>query len=371
MFQLSRPQIGVLRVAIEGVYAGPFGSQNFAMFLSDELAEDLYAYTSAQNPFPIQAFEALVALNVNRATDLLNALEKTQPVLVPVINQLRAPLPAGPGGAAERLRALEDGYLLLEGLPFINRGRLREILGDLLDSAAQARVGIVAGASLSGKSWSLHLIRAFCKSNQNSKIRRVLLDLEKLQPGNDPVVAWTELMKQLLYPQPPPPAPAMDTKGGQYVQRLVGEVLTAWESQTSPDEERPWLLIVFDHLDKNAAAAVGPAVVDFAEALALAAAGPALERVRVLLLGFPRAFSLSVEEVAPREELAPLTMDEVRLYLDKVGKAIGRGATPETEAAAELALREVEAKTAPEERRAALLRMSATIGRHVTVLARA
>jgi hypothetical protein len=136
------------------------------------------------------------------------------------------------------------------------------------------------------------------------------------------------------------------------------------------------LLIVFDHLDKSAAAAVGPAVVDFAEALALAAVKRRLEGGRVLLLGFPRGFSppsqeLTVEEMAPREELNRLTPDEVKAYLAQVGTVIGWGATPETEAAASQALRDAEAKTAPEERRAALTKMSATISRHVRALVRA
>jgi hypothetical protein len=99
-------------------------------------------------------------------------------------------------------------------------------------------------------------------------------------------------MKKMLNLQTAPAAPPKDTKGGQYVQRLVLDALTAWNTWVPPnEEEKPWLLVVFDHLDKNAAAAVGPAVVDFAEALASAAVDPPLERVRVLLLGFPRTFT--------------------------------------------------------------------------------
>jgi hypothetical protein len=198
-----------------------------------------------------------------------------------------------------------------------------------------------------------------------------------LQPGTDPRIVWTALMKQLLYPRTPPDPPAEDTKGGQYVKRLVDEVSNAWDAWEAPGlEEKPWLLVVFDHLEKKAAPAVGPAVVDFAEALAMAAVQRGLEGGRVLLLGFPRGFSLTsqelrVDELAPREEISPLTLKELTRYLTDVGVAIGRGAPQEVEAAAGLALREAEAKSIPEERRAALTKMSATIGRHVSVLARA
>jgi hypothetical protein len=164
-------------------------------------------------------------------------------------------------------------------------------------------------------------------------------------------------MKQMWYPQPPPEPPPADTKGGQYVQRLVDEVSEAWEAWEPPGlEEKPWLLVVFDHLEKNAAPAVGPAVVDFAEALAMAAVERRMAGGRVLLLGFPRGFSpasqtLSVELLAPREDVSPLTLSEVKTYLTQVGAAIGRGAPPEIEAAAESALEQADAKLISEERR--------------------
>ena len=150
------------------------------------MGENLTSYTAIEAPFPLQVSDVLVALNVNRALDLLDALERTQPVLVPVITQLRAPLPDNGSEAADRLRALQKAYLLLDGLPFINRSRLREILAELLDAANPARVGVVAGAELAGKSWSLHLIRAYCNDMQDPKVHLILIDLERLQPGNDP-----------------------------------------------------------------------------------------------------------------------------------------------------------------------------------------
>jgi hypothetical protein len=80
---------------------------------------------------------------------------------------------------------------------------------------------------------------------------------------------------------------------------------------------------------------------------------------------------LKVDEYAPREDVSPLTFVEVKRYLADVGSTIKRGAPPETEAAADEALREVENRSVPEERRAALVKLSATIGKHVNVLARA
>lgn len=376
MFQLTGFQIATLRQEIESVYTGQWRTALFAQFLSDRLGEDLFSFTSNQAPFPVQVFEALVGLNKTRALDLLDALEKAHPPLTPVIAALRGPLPLD-GAAEARLRALQGDYLVLDGLPFINRSRLRDMLVDLFDAVHPARVGVVTGVPLSGKTWSLHLIRAYCQARQQPKVRCIELDLERLQPGNDPVVVWTELMRRLLHPQPPPAPPPADTKGGQYVQRLVDEVSKAWEAWEAPGlEEKPWLLVVFDHLEKHAAPAVGPAIVDFAEALAMAAVERRLQGGRVLLLGFPRGFTptseeFKVAELVPREDVSPLTLDEVKRYLQDVGVAIGRGAPPEVEAAAALALREAEATSIPGERRAALLRMSATIARHVSVLARA
>jgi hypothetical protein len=382
MFRLNGNQVRRLRMAIQAVYQGPNPQLLFWQFLFERLDVQLSDLTSAAT-FPLQISEALVKLSaLERTLELLAALEQeyshAAPLLV-VIGQLRAE--AGPtladAGAEARLRALKDEYLLLDGLPFINRTRLRQILVALLDTANPARVGVVAGAALSGKSWSLHLVRAYCKAMQQPKVRRIFLDLERLQPGNDPLVVWTALMTQLSSPRAPPPPPPADTKGGQYVQRLVDEVSKAWEAWEAPGlEEKPWLLVVFDHLEKNASPAVGPAVVDFAEALAMAAVEGRLEGGRVLLLGFPRGFSptsqtLSVGLLAPREEVSPLTLGEVKDYLADVGAAIGRGAPPDIEAAAEAGLREADAKTIPEERRVALTALSATIGHHVSVLARA
>jgi hypothetical protein len=66
-----------------------------------------------------------------------------------------------------------------------------------------------------------------------------------------------------------------------------------------------------------------------------------------------------------------VTLAEVKHYLAEVGAAIGRGAPREIEAAAEAALQAAEAKVVQEERRVALTALSATIGHHVSVLARA
>jgi hypothetical protein len=381
--EMSGIQRGRLRVAIQIVYQGPNAADLFWQFLLEQLDVDLFDLTSAKVEFPLQITEALAKLNASgKAAELLDRLEQAHPQagsLLQVISQLRAEArPVQASAEAEaRLRALEGDYLLLDGLPFINRSRLRSMLDDLFDPANPARVGIVAGTALSGKTWSLHLIRAYCKARLKPKVRRIFLDLERLQPENDPLVVWTELMTQLCRPQPPPAAPPADTKGGQYVQRLVDEVSKAWEAWEAPGlDEKPWLLVVFDHIEKKAAPAVGPMVVDFAEALAMAAVERQLEGGRVLLLGFPRGFSpklqgLHVAQLAPREDISPLTLAEVKGYLRDVGKAIGRGAPPEVEAAADSALREAEATSLPEERRAVLLKMSATIGSHVSVLARA
>jgi hypothetical protein len=385
MFRLDGPQVRRLRVAVQAAYQGELPGRRFGQFVYELCNIQLSDLTVDTAEFPLQLSEALTKLNAQGlALKLLDGLEQEFPQaadLLQVIIALRAEsnLIIPDADAIARLKSLEKAHLLLDGLPFINRSRLREMMTELMDSFSPARVGVVAGGTLSGKSWSLHLIRASCKAMQQPKVRSIVLDLELLQPGNDPVIVWADLMRQLLA-RPSPDPPPVDTKGGQYVDRLVTEVCRAWETCASPDseEEKPWLLIVFDHLDKGAAAAVGPAVVDFAEALALAAVKPArrLEGGRVLLLGFPRGFSppsqeLTVEEMAPREELNRLTLDEVKRYLAEVGTVIGRGATPETEAAASQALRDAEAKTAPEERRAALTKMSATISRHVRAMVRA
>jgi hypothetical protein len=383
MFRMQGPQIQRLREELQNVYQGNYAVDNFSMFLREHLDVELGSLVSPKTPLPLLIHEVLVQLNArDRAAQLLDRLDHAYPeaqALLQVISQLRAAAEPVQDGAqaAIRLQALEGDYLLIDGLPFIDRGRLRSILEDLFDPGNPARVGIVTGAALCGKTWSRRLIRAYCKAMQQPKVQRIFLDLETLQPGNDPVVVWTDLMTKLLYPQPPPLAPPLDTKGGQYVQRLVDVVITAWEALEAPGlDQKPWLLVVFDHLEKNAAPAVGPVVVDFAEALAIAVVEGHLEGGRVLLLGFPRGFSptlpqLHVEELAPRENLSPLTLLEVKEYLKEVGITIGRGAPPEIEAAADLALKEVHAKSMPEERRAALLKMSATIGRHVRILARA
>jgi hypothetical protein len=220
------------------------------------------------------------------------------------------------------------------------------------------------------------LIRAYRKTLQQQRVHLVLIDLERLQPGNDPAIVWSDLMQKMLRLHTAPAALPVDTKGGQYVQRLVDEACKAWDALESPSlDEKPWVLIVFDHLEKNASPAVGPAVVDFAEAVAMAAIERRLEGGRVLLLGFPRGFTptatLNEEVIAPREHVSPLTLSEVKTYFAQVAATIGRGPPPEIEAAAESALRQAEAKSRPEERRVALTAMSATIGRHVGVLARA
>jgi hypothetical protein len=383
MFRLDGPQLRRLRTAVQAAYQGELPGRRFGQFVFELCDVQLSELTLDTAEFPVQLFEALTKLNSRGlALKLLDGLEQEFPQatdLLQVITAVRAEsdrIIHDPDETA-RLKGLEKAHLLLDGLPFINRSRLREIMVELLDPFAPARVGVVAGGTLSGKSWSLHLIRASCRAMQQPKVRCIVLDLELLQPGNDPVIIWADLMRQLLA-RPSPNPPSADTKGGQYVDRLVTEVCQAWETCASPDsgEEKPWLLIVFDHLDKSAAAAVGPAVVDFAEALALAAVKRRLERGRVLLLGFPRGFSppsqqLTVEEMAPREELNLLTLDEVKGYLAEVGKVIGRGAPQEMEEAASQALRDAEAKTTPEERLVALTKMSATISRHVCALVRA
>lgn len=375
--RLSGQQIRALRIEMAKVFAGPGPERQLWLLLYEELDVQLSDIASANGSFQNTLTEALARLNsVNRIPALMNVLEARYPDAInlhQVIAELRrATQPSGPCAAA-RLHALEQAFLLLDGVPFINRSRLRQLLPEILDPSSTARVGVIKGTSLAGKTWSRHLILAYCRAA--AQVRPLVLDMERIQPGNDPVIVWTELLRRLMPGRPQPAPPAPDTKGGLYILRLVEDVCTYWDAWKDPEfDEKPWPLIVFDHLEKHATAAVGPAVVDFAEALAVAAVERDFKDARVLLLGFPRTFTakpeLNANEVAPHEIITPLTCAEIKRYLDEVGKAIGRGPPSIIAEAAEKALQEVDTKIKLEERRMALSILSAKIARDVSVLAK-
>jgi hypothetical protein len=278
MLRLSGPQLRDLRAAIASLFAGPNPEQTLWLFLFEEMDIQLSDISSSGQDFQLKLAETLSRLNgANRISPLLEALKA------------RFPEATGPGSeiavlsslstqdvdVTQRFRALEAAFLMMDGLPFINRSRLRDILQELIDPYSPARVAVIQGGSLTGKSWSRHLIRAICRAS--SHVQPVILDMEGIQPGNDVVVVWAELLKRLMPDRDPVAPPIQDTKNGQYILRLVDNVCLHWD-MVSDSWNDPWRsappfpLIVWDHLEKASAPAVGPAVVDFAEALAAAAA---------------------------------------------------------------------------------------------------
>jgi hypothetical protein len=378
MRQLNGNQKRRLRKAIESVYEGLHAESSFAMLLRESLDVGLEDLAPSSETFPEKIHTTLVKLTAKQTLELLDALQREYPEAVEFVAEIEsiraeaAPFLESIQGA-NQLQKLESSYLLVDGFPFVNRTRLRVILAELFRPGTAARVGIVTGAAFAGKSWSLHLIRAYRKAMQDPKARLVIVDLERLQPGNDPLVCWKYLMKSLCDPKPPPDPPPLDTMGGQYGQRLVAEVTRAWDAWEPGDGgEKPWLLIVFDHLEKNSRVAVGKAVVDFADLLAVAALKHDLEGGRVLLLGFPRGFSpvLTKAALALRENVSPLTSSELKAYIAEVEGLIGRGAPAEIEEALLSALEQAYQKPT-EERRIALLELSGFISRQVNAFAMA
>jgi hypothetical protein len=379
MPQLTPAQLKSLRDLMANAFAGPSASLQLFNFMYFDVEVPPSDFVTEGAPLALLVGAALAKLNgENKVGRLLDALEQRLPErvdLLTLITQLRPQLgPPSGSEAAARMRQLEAAGLLLDGLAFINRNRLREILGELCDLAGTARVGVITGASLCGKTWSQHLIKAHCRAT--GRVKPLFLDMERIQPGNDPVIVWSELLRRLIPGNPLPGPPVEDTKRGQYAMRLAEEVCACWDAWEDPRaEQKPLPLVVFDHLEKNAAAAVGPAIVDFAEALALAAVERRFDGARVLLLGFPRAFvgALVMQDaiVAPRESVEPLSDAEIARYLDDVGQVIGRGAPPLIAQQASLLLAEAYAKLRTEERRQALVVMSNTIGAHVATLAKA
>src|SRR5258705_508033 len=128
MASLTNDHVRRLRVALQAVYAGPRPQEDYWLFLYDRLNVQLTDLTSASS-FPLQIVESTIKLDRDgRAHELLTALELEYPqaaALVQVISDVRTDARLRPRDieATNRLKALEQGYLLLDGLPFIDRDR--------------------------------------------------------------------------------------------------------------------------------------------------------------------------------------------------------------------------------------------------------
>src|SRR5262249_15212755 len=149
-----------------------------------------------------------------------------------------------------------------------------------LDPNDSVRAVIVQGPSNSGKTFSLQLIRRLCRDMQMpTRCIPIEFDISALALTRD-CLGLARLVGNALR-LTDLNLPTADTGEARLGHRLVHELHVAREIL----EDAVPTLLMFDHLDKD----VAFSVIDFVEALALAAASDRLKQVRVLLIGFPRA----------------------------------------------------------------------------------
>jgi hypothetical protein len=279
MSPFSIDQIAKLTSAMVDGYKTAIGQSKIKMMLMDlGIDFDRFAVQGATFELTLNA----ILVNLNQSPGLSPLFAKLRqdnyPAVVSVIDTMVA---AVPPPRAAGFDELSKALLMIDGDPLINHENLAtKLLPSLIDSNSPLRAVIMTGPIDSGKTFSLGLIRRLCRDATAAKrFRPLAIDLRDLALTRDcmklaELVADRLKLDQFVLPR-------ADTSDPRVGQRLVADLAAAREYSNSIVPT----LLVFDHLDKD----VAPVVVDFVEQLALAAASGALQDVRVVLIGFPRA----------------------------------------------------------------------------------
>jgi hypothetical protein len=241
-----------------------------------------------------------------------NLLEKLadcdRPTVVATVTSLQQTTTPAPADSRVRLVAER---LIIDGDPFVDRDHLRTaILPALLDGSRPLRAVVIQGPCDSGKSFSLRLIRVCSRAEPPPTRFRVLhIDLAACELTRDSLALAREVADALKLDDVR--MPRMDAGEARIARRLVDAIAHAREYA---DRQLPTILVI-DHLDKE----VAPAVVDFAEELALAAAEGRLDQMKVVLIGLPRAPSpnFPIGKLLPDAVVQP-GPTQVGEYLDRV-----------------------------------------------------